>query len=449
MHISTIFQLEELVCEIFSFLLTISASSILRYRLVCKEWDRIIMNSQHIWMNKINVNFTGNTSIPTKFCLLKIFSFSADDHVLKLVSQFTKLQKLHLFNCNRVTDEGLKSISNLPIKDLVLVINEYCTDNGIQILSKCTTIERLMLRSFLRITDNGLKYITSLTSLKRLSISHCPNITHAGIQPLSVLTSLQQFSFENSPSKTTFSGNSIKIFASLKNLCELSFCGPNITDDDMQFFSHLRSLRELKLTKFRNVTDKGLQFLSHLSSIQKLQLDEFPKVTDYGIQALSEMTSLTSLKLNAIDITGIGIKYLSNLTALKELYLPYCGNISDNAMKLLTRFTSLEKLDLTRCEKITNDGLKCISNLVSLKRLDLIYCKHISDDGLKSLTSLTSLERLDLTRCEKITDDGILSLTTALTSLCSLTISSGCQITTETKNVLKTSLKEFNVLSIY
>src|SRR5690606_23740923 len=140
--------IEDLFFEFFSFISS-DVKFILNCRLVCKQWNNLIMNP-NLW-NHVEVNVSNLQKLPSQF---------------KLV-----LQRIV---CNQyITDNKLEHISQfLKLKQLKLNLCSLITDNGLQHLSKLTTLQQLELRWCPKITDNGLQHLTKL-SLQQLDLSGC------------------------------------------------------------------------------------------------------------------------------------------------------------------------------------------------------------------------------------------------------------------------------------
>src|SRR5690606_25781030 len=162
--------IEDILCEIFSFIKP-NTKFKLNCRLVCKQWNTIIMNSSNIWQNdEVYIDYRKLQKIPVqmKHVLTRIeCSVEITDSALKQISHFTKLQRLNLWECKLITDDGIKHLMIL------------------------TSLQQLNLR-YTRITDNGLKYLKTLTSLQQLDLNLCEKITDHGLHHLMNLRKLQQ-----------------------------------------------------------------------------------------------------------------------------------------------------------------------------------------------------------------------------------------------------------------
>jgi len=233
---------------------------------------------------------------------------------------------------------------------------------------------RIGLERCERITDTGVKSISekighnfkNLADL-RVCLSRCSQISDAGVKSLSenIAPNLKKLNrlellFDNC--KITDAGVkslSENIAANLKNLSHLafnfSFCD-QITDEGVEIFSRniagsLKKLNYLDLdfTWCFKITDRGIKSLSEdieanlqcLSSL-KLNFNACDQITDTGVKNLSGKTGTTLKSLNHLElrlkgnkkVTDAGAKSLSerittNLKNLKSLQL-YLSNSSVN-----------------------------------------------------------------------------------------------------------------------
>src|SRR5690606_16950988 len=106
---------EDIFYEIFSFINT-NIKFKLNCRLVCKQWNNMIMNSSKLWKNdKVYIHHNlHKLPVQLKFILSRIkFSPETTDNDLTHVSQCTQLQLLNLCDCKQITDNGLQLIANL------------------------------------------------------------------------------------------------------------------------------------------------------------------------------------------------------------------------------------------------------------------------------------------------------------------------------------------------
>ena len=111
--------IEDVFYEFFSFI-NLDVKFILNCRLVCKEWNYLIMNS-NLW-NYVEAYVFDIHKLPEqfKFLLTRIKCNTKIDNDLKHVSKFKKLQQLDLSRCKQITDNGLKHLQLTSLRQLNL-----------------------------------------------------------------------------------------------------------------------------------------------------------------------------------------------------------------------------------------------------------------------------------------------------------------------------------------
>lgn len=108
----------------------------------------------------------------TKLKSLSLYNVEVDDASFGELKTLVKLEELNL-GLTRITDEGLKTIENMPnLRVLELTrcgfIDEELTDGCIPSLMRLEKLERLSISG--KITDDGLRLIAKAPKLKSLSI---------------------------------------------------------------------------------------------------------------------------------------------------------------------------------------------------------------------------------------------------------------------------------------
>lgn len=109
------------------------------------------------------------------------------DSGLKNISELhlPKLEMLKLGYCKKITDDGMYYVAVIKnIKYLSLAGCSQITDGGLSKLTASSTIETLDLRGCKNITDRGLGYLKQMPKLKEVLLGGCNNITQTGIEEL-------------------------------------------------------------------------------------------------------------------------------------------------------------------------------------------------------------------------------------------------------------------------
>lgn len=198
------------------------------------------------------------------------------DRIFDYVKAMPHLEHLTLWGSD-VTDDGLRSIRKLPLKELDLRATRV-GDAGVAHLRDMKTLEKLDLLQT-RVTDAGMVHLARLTRLKELSLIST-RIGDEGLKHLSALTGLTELQLEG----TRVTAKGLEHIAKLKKLGLLTLHRTAITDKSMASLSGLKHLETLYLCD-TPITDEGLKHLEKISSLGVVYLSG-TKVSDGGIKRL-------------------------------------------------------------------------------------------------------------------------------------------------------------------
>ena len=140
-----------------------------------------------------------------------------------------RLIELNLWRNNKITDNSLKTLTNLT--KLNLVRNNIITDNGLKTL---TNLTELNLSNNNTITNNGLKTLTNLTEL---DLTRNNMITNNGLNTLTNITSLYLWN------NNIITNNGLK---TLTNLTELKLWDNNTITDEYIYFLKSNNVKVYK-----------------------------------------------------------------------------------------------------------------------------------------------------------------------------------------------------------
>lgn len=367
------------------------------------------------------------------------------DAGLLRIANIKSLEKLYLEGCKRVTDDGIRELSELPdLKDLGIG-NTSVTDKGLASIATFKKLEKLEL-SGCPITEKGVMELIELEALRLLFLSrlgkkdslvskeaveilqdflpHCKIIHEVGNRIEARLkaerTAADAKAMRVERLRRIRSGfvvnNAEEAVAAIKSLpaavgkaasaksfevgvpqelaiADVDKYNPkeriifvdldNYGVDD-RFLKHLRYFPDLEIiSASRNpISDESLQTLRQLKMLRVLHLDG-TRVTDEGLRHLSELQHLSELRLTATKITDEGLQHLSGLSSLKELML-WDTRITDAGLEYVAALENLEHLGLVQTQ-ISDAGLKRLTRLSSLKWLD-IRGTRVSKEAVDSLT---------------------------------------------------------------
>lgn len=233
------------------------------------------------------------------------------DSMLHNMLNLFNLEKLNLFGCRVITNEGLACLSALKhLKDLNIGGCRRVGHNGMEGLCRVTSLEVLNLNYCVGVTDAGIGAIaTHLKKLRELRICFIPSLTDVGLKSLKELSRLERLYFSGSG-----------VVGAAGELSELGF----------SYVGEILTLRELVLIDHYHVTDACIAHFANLTRLESFNLIHCVQMGDGSLKALSRLKDLRHL-----DLTG-------------------CVNVTVNGLQSLVGMLSLETLDLRKIPQLHN-----------------------------------------------------------------------------------------------
>ena len=139
-----------------------------------RDIKRAPSQTDNIWIGELPLNCY---SALVKFANLKHVSFhrkngeGADDQRLQVLSGlgFTNLFDVGLLNCPRVTDRGIRALTNLPALRFLQLEGTAITDAGCSLLAGTSTV-----------TGVNASYCTNVTRIGILALARSPTVRELG-----------------------------------------------------------------------------------------------------------------------------------------------------------------------------------------------------------------------------------------------------------------------------
>ena len=337
---------------------------------------------------------------------------SFDDESCAHLAGLSELRHLNVRGCYRTTDDGLRSVSGLPLSVLNIC---GCINVSLERVELPATMEDLRASGCEHITTlDGLAGLThlrqlhlddcldlrdvravaSMTNLQLLDLTECVDV--ADLAPLANCTDLRELRLTSCRRVKTLSP--LAHWRRLRVL-HAQFC--DLRDDSLAVMSNWQTLRELSLMSCRHVTDRGLLELGKLTRLRKLDLTGCGLITDTGLNHLAGLSRLYELSVGSCQ----GVALLSVLSHFRELHSLQVSDcpLQPQAIETIGSLSKLKILSLSG-GNVTDTTLQHLGNL-ALERLDLEALDMITDDGLSALLwSLRTIHSLYIFNCQKITD---------------------------------------------
>lgn len=310
------------------------------------------------------------------------------------LTKFRSLDDAHLNQfiqcCPKLTKLSIKS--------------KFISDKSLaSICSAYPNLQKLELWSCKGLTNEGLKHIGLMTKLKSFGFSL--DIQNRTFETLSneriflekhgsKLTSLDiKLSYTNNDSHTIVSDKWLQtIFQNCPNLTSLSIEGPNAIYQGI--IGHIMA--------DKSITNICLAY----PNLQKLEIERCTTIDD-NLFHIASLQKLVSLKLSIANVSNTGVKHLASLKNLETLDLSWNYSLRTRGFAHLSSLVKLRNLILRSCE-VEDGDLDLLAPLSNLEMLDLSSTK-ITDEGLLKLSPLENLKSLKLSKC-KITDEGLIHL---------------------------------------
>uniref|UniRef100_A0A8C8U162 F-box and leucine-rich repeat protein 13 n=1 Tax=Peromyscus maniculatus bairdii TaxID=230844 RepID=A0A8C8U162_PERMB len=424
--------------------------------------DKCVVSTLQRWrLTVLRLNFRG--------CLFRT-------KTLKAVSHCKNLQELNVSDCQSLTDESMRHISEgCPGVLYLNLSNTTITNRTMRLLPRYFhNLQNLSLAYCRKFTDKGLQYLNlgngchkliylDLSGCTQVLVEKCPRISTVvfiGSPHLSdcAFKALSSCNLK----KIRFEGNKRITDACFKYI-DKNYPGINhiymvdckaLTDSSLKSMSVLKQLTVLNLTNCVRISDIGLrQFLDGPASvrIRELNLTNCSLLGDASIVRLSERCpNLHYLSLrNCEHLTDLAIECISGMLSLVSVDLS--GTlISNESLNILSRHRKLRELSLSECANITDIGIRayCKTSLF-LEHLDISYCRQLSDDIIKTVAIFcTHITSLNIAGCPKITDGGLETLSAKCHYLHILDISGCILLTDQILQDLQMGCKQLRILKM-
>lgn len=282
-----------------------------------------------------------------------------------------RLEKVHLANCDQLTNTGLVALarSQVDLRHLDLSCCVRVTDQSVVAFAQhLKELRVLRLKLCRAVTDLGIAELKNLP-LEELDVSGCEYVTGQGIENL--------FKERNEKLQRVHLG-------ALSNIHESSV---------IRLVEMCPNLTVLNLTSSRSgVTNKAVQeIFVHAIKLRELVLDFCDNVTDAGLLGM-DLSDEKVEESSTNPSTSIGTDYkislrsraeqeIVNDAALKNTMKTMCeaqeGNI--NLSRSIANLKGLRTLKLTGCNKVTDVSLIYCFKFLELESLTLAKCHQVSD----------------------------------------------------------------------
>lgn len=276
-----------------------------------------------------------------------------------------RLQRLSLPN-TAISDEGLKTISEIQSLRNLGLYKTQITDEGVEHLIKLGNLTKLELNGT-RVTDKGARTLGALRNLRILNLDRrISNSTVEILQKALPWTTIKKHPYFDETLKPE-EGEKVVSFRYTMAVGFLGVIGVQLDvehgrvvwvdlgslsedasppmDSTLQFVGDLHDVRSVGLAETRT-TDAGIRHLRGLKKIEEIDL-KGTLVTDEGLSVLSGLKTLETVLLDATSVTDKGVAKLTTLPLLRTMALYGCKNVTDKSLEPLSKLKKLEAIDLS------------------------------------------------------------------------------------------------------
>jgi hypothetical protein len=224
------------------------------------------------------------------------------------IERLSRLRVLRASDCMGISDAGMRSIGKLAdLRKLRLFFWEGpLTDAGVAELSPLVRLEQLHIYGCEGVTDRGMKHLASLKSLEGLYLNRCAvsGVGLAHLKGLSRLSTVGMGGLGAHGGSDWVTDAGLEVVANLQGLSELHlfFCA-SLTDAGVAHLKNLGNLRILNLNLCYDITDAGIRELAGLTRLEGLALMSTGVGAD-GIKHLAGMKQMVTLELPGSQIRG-------------------------------------------------------------------------------------------------------------------------------------------------
>ncbi|KAK4198883.1 putative SCF E3 ubiquitin ligase complex F-box protein [Triangularia verruculosa] len=314
-----------------------------------------------------------------------------------------------------------------PYKDFIKRLNLAClhdsvNDGSIVPLASCTRVERLTLTNCAKITDTGLiPLIANNSHLLALDVSNDNQITEASIYAIAQhCKRLQGLNISGchkvSPESMITLAENCRFLKRLK----LNDCQQLTNEAVLAFAEHCPNILEIDLHQCKLIGNEPVTALIEKGqALRELRLVNCDLIDDNAFLSLPDKTfeNLRILDLTSCDkLTDRAVqKIIQVAPRLRNLVFAKCRQLTDDALYAIAGLgKNLHFLHLGHCHQITDEAVKkLVAECNRIRYIDLGCCTHLTDDSVMKLATLPKLKRIGLVKCAQITDASIIALANA------------------------------------
>jgi ankyrin repeat protein len=120
-------------------------------------------------------------ALPRSPGLVELLPMDVRDEGFRYVGQCLGLESLWCMYCRETTDRATAYVSGLPRLRRYYAGASQITDRSLELLSRMDTLERIEIYECLAVSDQGLAFLAQLPRLREVSLAGLPRVTEQGL----------------------------------------------------------------------------------------------------------------------------------------------------------------------------------------------------------------------------------------------------------------------------
>ena len=315
-----------------------------------------------------------------------------DECISKMAATCGRLRILSLMQAVRLTDKALKyiSISIQQLEKIFIEGNKFITDAGVANLMGLKNLRHIHLVDCLRVYDNGLKPCANMRQLSVVNLTDCIRLTDGGIKYILESPSAHYLKELLLTNCIRVGDQTVqKIISSCPGLTYLSlaYC-ENVTDVGIAMLARHNSLHMLDISGCP-INDSGAGSLKQAQNLRYLSIAECNLLSDIGIERMSKMENLSYLDISfCTNISDYGMKMLIfENKCLTTLNLAGCKLLTNSTLSSVASVCEyLQNLNVSENKNITDKGIRFIrTGCKKLKYLNLSCCPKLNYGSISKM----------------------------------------------------------------
>ncbi len=262
------------------------------------------------------------------------------------------LRELALGGAAWVTDVGVEALAGAErLERLALSGARWVTGSGLEpVVAACAGLRHVELTWCDRLTDEALLFLSDLPMLESLVLDVTPRLTAQGLRWLSLQPTLRRLVVARTE---RLDGSALEALHGAPRLRELELRALPLDARTLHALAALPLVRLSGSWVADEATDRALP---RLGSLRELELDFQGAFDDGAARAIAQLPWLTRLVARGGGFTDAGLAALVELPRLEVLELPFAA-ISDAGLLALERAPSLRRVDLYGCAGVSAAGV--------------------------------------------------------------------------------------------